>query len=96
MKKLIFLLGVAVGFLMGSKIGHEPYAKVEKKVKEFTDRPELQDAMKKAKSAAQEQVDHFSEKMSDKLPGSDSADARRNNPPGGTSILQQSGAAPSR
>ena len=52
MKKLAFLLGVAVGFLIGSKVGHEPYAQVEKKMRELAARPEVQDAMNKAKGAA--------------------------------------------
>ncbi len=70
MKKMTFLFGVAVGFLLGSKVGHEPYAQVERKVKELAGRPEVQDAMGKAKGAAQEQVDTISEKVSEKMPSS--------------------------
>jgi hypothetical protein len=73
MKKLTFLFGAAVGFLLGSKVGHEPYAQVESKVKELAGRPEVQDAMEKAKGAAQEQVDHVAEKVNDKLPSSGSS-----------------------
>ena len=72
MKKLTFLFGVAVGFLLGSKVGHEPYAQVESKVKELAGRPEVQGAVEKAKGAAQDQVDQISDKVSDKLPSSGS------------------------
>jgi len=89
MKKLIFLFGVAVGFLLGSKVGHEPYARFEKRVREFADRPEVQSAMENAKGAAQDQV----EQMSDKFPVSG---AGRNTPPAGSSVLERTGAAFSR
>jgi hypothetical protein len=72
MKKLTFLFGAAVGFLLGSKVGHEPYAQVESKVKELAGRPEVQDAVEKAKGAAQDQVDQISDKVNEKLPSSSS------------------------
>ena len=89
MKKLAFLLGVAVGFLIGSKVGHEPYAQVEKKMRELAARPEVQDAMHKAKGAASEQFGHISEKVSDKLP-SHGGDGARSGPASPSSVLQGS------
>ena len=89
MKKLVFLFGVAVGFLLGSKVGHEPYAQVEKKVREFTDRPDVQETLNKAKGAAQEQVDHITEKVNEKLPSSGAGSTRTQ--PNGSSVLQRSG-----
>jgi len=68
MKKLVFLFGVAVGFLLGSKAGPDAYNQVEKKVRSVVDRPEVQQAMDKAKSAAQEQVGQISDKVNEKLP----------------------------
>jgi hypothetical protein len=92
MKKLAFLLGVVVGFLLGSKFGHEPYAQMEKKVREVAARPEVHDAMTKAKGAASAQFGQLSEKVSDKLPSSSGADGARS---GGdstrSSVLQRSG-----
>jgi len=80
MKKLVFLLGVAVGFLIGSKVGHEPYAQVEKKMRELAARPEVQDAMQ------------ITEKVSDKIPSSSEPDGAHN---GGhakpSSVPQRSG-----
>jgi hypothetical protein len=89
MKKLMFLIGVAVGFLLGSKVGHEPYAQMEKMLREFTDRPDVQGAMDKARGAAQEQVGHFSEKVSDKLP-STGGDGARTSQASRSSVLQRS------
>ena len=92
MKKLVFLLGVAVGFLIGSKIGHEPYAQVEKKMRELAALPEVQDAMNKAKGAASEQFGQITEKVSDKIQSSSGPDGAHN---GGhakpSSVPQRSG-----
>ena len=89
MKKLIFLFGAAVGFLLGSKVGHEPYAQVEKKVREFADRPDVQETVDKAKSAAQDQVDHLSEKVNEKLPSSGPGSTRTQ--ASRPSVLERSG-----
>ena len=91
MKKLTFLLGAALGFLLGSKVGHEPYAKVEKKVRELADRPEVQNAMETAKGAAHEQVDRVTEKMNEKMPSGGPAGAVRSHNQTG-SVLERSGA----
>jgi len=91
MTKLIFLFGVAVGFMLGSKVGHEPYTQVERKIREFADRPDVQDAMDKAKVAAQEQVGLFSEKLSDKLPSS-GTDNPRSSQGSRSSVLERSDA----
>ena len=63
MKKLIFLVGAALGFVLGSKVGPGPYAQVEKKARELANRPEVQDAVEKTKGAVQEQVNQLSDKM---------------------------------
>jgi hypothetical protein len=93
MKKLAFLLGLAVGFLLGSKVGREPYAQMREKVREVAARPEVQDAVNKAKGAASAQFGQLSEIVSAKLPSSSGADGARS---GGdstrSSVLQRTGA----
>ena len=63
MKKLIFLSGAILGFVLGSKAGPEPYAQIEKKVRELANRPEVQDAVEKTKSAVQEHAHQLMDKM---------------------------------
>ena len=57
MKKLRFLLILGVGFLLGSKAGSGPYEQLEAKVRALGSRAEVQDALGKVKTAAQDQVD---------------------------------------
>jgi hypothetical protein len=63
MKKLTFLSGAILGFVLGSKVGPEPYALVEKKVRELANRPEVQDAVKKTKSTVHERAHQTGDKM---------------------------------
>lgn len=70
MKKLSFLLGIAVGFVLGSKSGTGPYEQLESSVRSLTGRPEVQDTAEKAKQAANEQVSGVVDKLNDKLPSS--------------------------
>jgi hypothetical protein len=91
MKKLVFLFGAAVGFLLGSKVGHEPYAQVEKKVRELADRPEVQNAVETAKGAAYERVDQVTDKMNEKTSSGGTAGAGRSHSQTG-SVLERSGA----
>lgn len=50
MKKLLFLLGGAVGFLVGSRLGRGPYEAVEQQVKRLSQRPEFQSDTEEANS----------------------------------------------
>ncbi len=43
MKKYVFLVGGAVGFLLGSKAGTGPYMRVEKTVREVLKQPPIAD-----------------------------------------------------
>jgi hypothetical protein len=91
MKKLAFLFGAALGFLLGSKVGPEPYAQVEKKVRELADRPEVKNAVETAKDAAHERVDQVTDKMSEKASsGAPAGTARSRNQT--ASVLERSGA----
>jgi uncharacterized protein YjbJ (UPF0337 family) len=69
MKKWILLVGAAIGFVFGSRAGREPYNRLEGKVREVTNRPEVQKAMgsvtKKAQDQVSDAVDTAHKKVSD-------------------------------
>ena len=73
MKKLAFLIGLGVGFLLGSKTGTGPYQELEARVRSIANRPEVRDTVETTKDAAGEQVREAVSKVSDRLPGSDEA-----------------------
>jgi hypothetical protein len=52
MKKLLLLMGVVVGFVLGSKGGREPYERLEAQVRRLAGRPEVQGAIDSATSKA--------------------------------------------
>lgn len=61
MRKITFVLGAGVGFVLGSKAGPGAYQQLEAKARKVAGRPEVQDAVEQLKSTA-----------ADKLPSSDS------------------------
>jgi hypothetical protein len=67
-KKLSFLLGLGVGFLIGSKAGSGPYEQIEKKVRSVTNRPEVQEVVDNAKATGVEQVQQAANKVNAKMP----------------------------
>ena len=71
MKKILFLVAGAIGFILGSKIGHGPYQQLEGQVRKVTGRPEVQHVVDQAKGAATDQVDHLAHKVGEKLPSHD-------------------------
>ena len=66
MKKLVFLIGVGVGFLLGSKAGPGPYREFETKVRSITNRPEVRDVVETTNEAAIHQVTDPVSKVSDR------------------------------
>lgn len=66
MKKLAFLIGVGIGFLLGSRTGTGPYRELEAKVRKVTNRPEVQDAVETTKGAAVRQVTDTVNRVSDR------------------------------
>ena len=71
MKKLAFLIGVGVGFLLGSKAGSGPYQEIESKVRALVNRPEVRATVESTKEVAQDQITQVMDKAADRLPGSD-------------------------
>jgi len=67
-KKVSFLLGFGVGFLVGSRAGSGPYQQLEAKVRTAARRPEVVDMVEKTKQAARngaaEAVDNVADTLS--------------------------------
>lgn len=68
MKKLVFVIGLGLGFILGSKAGSGPYEGLEQKVRALRSRPEVDDAIERARGAANQQVTEVVEKVNEKLP----------------------------
>ncbi|MGO3479847.1 MAG: hypothetical protein ACTIOA_16925, partial [Brachybacterium tyrofermentans] len=52
MKKFIFLAGLAVGFVVGSRAGRGPYESLERTARQVADDPEVQRRATQAKETA--------------------------------------------
>jgi hypothetical protein len=63
MRKISFLLGVAIGFMLGSRAGRRPYEQMMTKVRETARRPEVQDAIVQAKDTAKDQAAAAAQKV---------------------------------
>jgi hypothetical protein len=68
MKKLAFVIGLGVGFVLGSKAGSGPYEELQRKVRSLRHRPDVEQVVVRAKGAASEQVTEVVEKVNAKLP----------------------------
>jgi hypothetical protein len=73
MKKLAFLIGVGIGFLLGSKTGTGPYEQLETKVRSIANQPDVRDAVETSKEAAIHQVTETVNKVSDRSFDADDA-----------------------
>ncbi len=52
MKKLILVIGLAVGFVLGSRMGRGPYNKLEQTARQFADDPRVQEKVGQARDTA--------------------------------------------
>ena len=43
MKKFYLVLGLGLGFVLGSRAGHQPYEQLEGRAKEFIGKPDVED-----------------------------------------------------
>lgn len=73
MKKLAFLIGVGIGFLLGSKTGTRPYQELEARVRSIANRPEVRHTVETTKEAAAEQVNEVVSTVSDRPRDTESA-----------------------
>ena len=70
MKKISFLLGAGVGFVLGSKAGRRPSEQLEAKLRAVTERPEVRNTVERVRGVAKERAGSAVEKLQEKLPGS--------------------------
>jgi hypothetical protein len=67
MKKLVLLVGIALGFVLGSRQGREPYERLESKVRQLAARPEVRQAVGTVSDQASDLVDSAAGAISDKI-----------------------------
>ena len=65
MKKLMLLLGLGAGFVLGSRAGRGPYEQLEGNVRRIAGRPEVQDTVAQAKDAARQTTQKVMDKVND-------------------------------
>jgi hypothetical protein len=70
-KRFSFLVGVGVGFVVGSRAGSEPYQKLAATVQKAAKRSETQRAVDQVKGVARQRADAAVHKIGEKLPSSD-------------------------
>jgi hypothetical protein len=57
MKNVTLLLGIVIGFALGSRAGREPYEQIEAQVRKIVGRPEVQRAIDKVSEAGSQLAD---------------------------------------
>ena len=68
MKRLSFVIGLGLGFILGSRAGSGPYQRLEGQARALRNRPEVDEAVGRAKKAANEQVTGVIDKVTQNLP----------------------------
>jgi hypothetical protein len=67
MKKFLLAVGVAIGFVLGSRAGRGPYEQLEAKVKDLTGRSSVQDAVSAIEDAMQSVSDKATKTIGEKV-----------------------------
>ena len=74
MRKLTFLAGLAIGYVIGTRAGRERYEQLRKTARDLAQTPAVQSATRNAKqaagSAASRAADTVAGKVGDRLPSS--------------------------
>ena len=52
MKRFLLLLGMGIGFVLGSKAGRAPYERLERTVREFRRRPQVRASLRSVSDTA--------------------------------------------
>jgi hypothetical protein len=84
MKKLLVLVGVVVGFVLGSRMGREPYERLEAQVRQLSSRPGIKGAVDAVTEKAADLTDSASGAVIRKMTGAKKA------PEGPTGSIDQS------
>ena len=97
MRKIMFLMGTGIGFILGSRSGRGTYQQLESKVREIARHPEVQDKVEQVKDTAKEQVAAAAEKAGLVPPHPATAPSPRpTRRPGPTPTLKTCSSAPPR
>lgn len=74
MRRLAFLVGIAVGYVLGTRAGHERYEQISKAVRTVAQHPAVQQAGRSAKgaggAAASRAGGKVADRVGDRLPSS--------------------------
>lgn len=68
MKRLIFVAGLAIGFVVGSRMGRGPYESLERTARQVADDPQVQKRAAQAREAASRVAHDAAETVKDKAP----------------------------
>ncbi|WP_114854858.1 hypothetical protein [Brachybacterium sp. YJGR34] len=69
MKKLVFLAGLAIGFVIGSRAGRSPYESLERTARQVADDPEVQRRTAQARDTARRVAHDTAGAVKEKAPG---------------------------
>ncbi|WP_246954870.1 hypothetical protein [Brachybacterium sp. Marseille-Q7125] len=69
MKKFIFLAGLGIGFVIGSRAGRGPYESLERTARQVAEDPEVQRRAAQARDTATRVAHDTAETVKDKAPG---------------------------
>lgn len=74
MKKIMLLAGAGIGFVAGSRMGREPYEKLDAQVRKLLGRPEVQKNLDHITAVATDQASTVLHTVAEKVPGVDVGD----------------------
>jgi hypothetical protein len=77
MRKVLLLVGAAIGFVWGSRAGREPYDRLERAVRDLAQRPEIRRATENVTKSVQEHAKDVAGTVWAKVPYRAGASANR-------------------
>lgn len=76
MKKLTFMFGLAIGFVLGSRMGRGPYEQLEGAARQVMNQPKVQSTLQSAADSAESVRDSALDATSDAIDGASRAATR--------------------
>ncbi|MCT1690742.1 hypothetical protein M3B11_07205 [Brevibacterium sp. p3-SID960] len=67
-KRLTLLVGIGIGFVLGSRAGRQSYERLKTQVEEFWQNPRVQEGVQQATDTAKEKAPEVAEMVKDKAP----------------------------